>query len=71
MLIIDFQFIPLEPRRLFLCYSPLQLIFSGAYDCLRQLLAKKETKNHVRYVCYAKNRLYYAKTQELTVCTVA
>ena len=40
-------FIPLEPRRLLLCYSPLQLIFSGAHDCLRQLSPNKVNKKSV------------------------
>jgi len=40
-------FIPLEPRRLLLCYSPLQLIFSGAHDCLRQLSPKTANKKSV------------------------
>ncbi len=39
--------IPLEPRRLLLCYSPLQLIFSGAHDCLRQLSPKTVNKKSV------------------------
>ena len=40
-------FIPLEPRRLLLCYSPLQFIFSGAHDCLRQLSPKTVNKKSV------------------------
>jgi hypothetical protein len=40
-------FIPLEPRRLLLCYSPLQFIFSGAHDCLRQLSPNKVNKKSV------------------------
>ena len=39
--------IPLEPRRLLLCYSPLLLIFSGAHDCLRQLSPKTVNKKSV------------------------
>ena len=47
MLIIGSQLIPLEPRGLSLCYSPLQLIFSGAHDCLRQLSPKTVNKKSV------------------------
>ena len=39
--------IPLQPRGLLLCYSPLQLIFSGAHDCLRQLSPKIVNKKSV------------------------
>ena len=37
----------LKPRRLLLCYSPLQLTFSGAHDCLRQLSPKTVNKKSV------------------------
>ena len=35
------------PRGHLLCYSPLQLIFSGAHDCLRQLSPKTVNKKSV------------------------
>ena len=30
---------------------------------------QKVTKNHVRWVCFAKNRLHFAKSQKLALCT--
>ena len=45
--LIRIMTIPLEPRRLLLCYSPLQFIFSGAHDCLRQLSPKTVNKKSV------------------------
>ena len=35
------------PRGHLLCYSPLQFIFSGAHDCLRQLSPKTVNKKSV------------------------